>query len=296
MKTIIKYIGIAIFALSVFSCSKNDDINIEREQINYRVTSFYTGLGTFDISYNQNSLIETIQIPNGSTNAVDYNSRNKITSIGSAIYQYNDTNNIISIITENTEATVTYNAQGKIALIATTKVNTDNSVSHSTASFIYNANGMVDEIIENNTNAPTLTYRNRFTYDANLNITQVLEEETTDNINFILTRTRTITYDNKKSPYYATNNVLNEYSNISVYDLWNFYSSQLTRKSFQTVWHYSPNNYLTINKVTSTGATTYFNFENTYNSDDFVTLMDRTVTSSTGVETYAVYGFNYETY
>ncbi len=287
-------------SIILFNCSNDDTTTNESQQLNFRVASFTTSLSTYGITYNQNNLIESIEFPTIDgirTDQVTYDSNDKITAIGTINYTYNDTNEIISITSENTNASLDYNEQGEIVSINTTRVNDDSSISESLASFVYNSDGMVDYTIESNSDNPTLTYRTRFTYDANLNIAQIFQEETTDGVNFNLTRTQTYTHDNKKAPYYEINNILNDNSKTSVFNFWNFYNLKVTRRSFQPVWHYSPNNFLTINKVTiSTGATTLFDFENSYNNEDYLTLMDRTVTSPTGVESFAIFGFNYETY
>ena len=293
-------IFLLLISAILFNCSNDDTTTNEPQQLNPRVASFTTSFGAYDITYNQNNLIESIEFPTIDglrTDQVIYDSNDRITAIGTMNYIYNDANEIISITSENTNASLDYNEQGKIISINTTRVNDDSSISESIASFVYNDEGMVDYTIESNSDNPTLTYRTRFTYDANLNIAQIFQEETTDGINFNLTRTQTYTHDNKKAPYYEINNILNNNSKISVFNFWNFYNLKITRKSFQPVWHYSPNNFLTINKVTiSTGEATLFDFENSYNDEDYLTLMDRTVTSPTGVESFAIFGFNYEIY
>ena len=134
MKTIIKYLGIAIFALSVFSCSKDDD-EITQLTKNIRLNNYSINDVPFNMSYNNDDLL--IEYEYGNTFSI----RSRI--------EYDNSGNII----KNGAQTFTYNTQGKIETI-TKNVSPSMSIVFTIA---YNTEGFPERITANHSNGETAT-------------------------------------------------------------------------------------------------------------------------------------------
>ena len=188
------------------SCSSDDDSTIEEEQnttqtrvkaININGNLFY------DMVYNDKSRITAINIKNASGTAstiYTYNEQSQPKKKGEAIYTYNAEGRVSTITTSKYSIDQTYNEEGQIEqeiVVASNNNSLDSRV------FAYNTQGQITEIKEQHisTNTGIAPYQKFIiTYNNNANITKVVEKRSFNDTTYKDSFETTFGYDDKNNP------------------------------------------------------------------------------------------------
>ncbi|MBJ2173227.1 hypothetical protein JBL43_03205 [Aureibaculum sp. A20] len=238
MKTF-ENIILTILAITLFSCSKNDDApRIE----NVRLIAYSIGANEYDLRYNDDGFLTRYKSLD-----VIYNGDNKIIQNGSFRYEYNGQGRVSKVTRTNRETTIVYNNSGLMATFNTVFRSTDRSKS----TFEYDSQDRLTTIVEKGLDN-TVYYKITLAYDAKDNIVQYLIEQTRDGLTYTELNVTNYTYDNKNNPNY---NVLTKTGNTSVINMFPFISYlQIGNYASDAVFYNSKNNVLSSNSIYSDGS------------------------------------------
>ncbi len=283
LSNILKILALALMAVLIFGCSKDDDGGNPTPTEQLRLKTYTRGATETNFSYNSDNFLNSWVEGTIASNVI-YDSENRPIQVGRTSYTYNSLARI-SGMTKTDEPTYVYasnfiyNNEGLIA--SYDFFNGYLGDSHIT--FMYNANNQMTTMTDKKISS-LLDCRFLFTYDGNGNISQFKRQNSSDGgTTFTDAYTKTYTYDDKRNPSYELLKSLGITSNLSFMYLptgtGNIIIGDIPILNPQ---FYSPNNLLTY--TSNSGGGTTFSYEYVYNEASLPTSVE--ITKNDGTVTY----------